>query len=74
MWSIDDDIFSNGCAVYDYPTPHIPDSDCVKIFFNLTHMETKEDTVKDQYRLVTYGGFKSQRSLYYCSRSLPYYP
>uniref|UniRef100_A0A914YP63 Lipase n=1 Tax=Panagrolaimus superbus TaxID=310955 RepID=A0A914YP63_9BILA len=67
MWSMADDILANSCLVYDYPTPHIPNSHCVKIYFDLTHMQTKENTVKDQYRIIKNDSF---RSLEYCSRSL----
>ena len=72
MWSTADDILANSCLVYDYPTPHIPNSHCVKIFFDLTHMQTKEDTVKDQYRIVTDSSLRSldTKALTYCARSL----
>ncbi|KAE9551523.1 hypothetical protein FO519_005270 [Halicephalobus sp. NKZ332] len=49
-----DDILMNECHVYGRPTALITDSKCFKIYDGLTHMETKELTVKDQHRMVVH--------------------
>uniref|UniRef100_A0AC34R1K7 Uncharacterized protein n=1 Tax=Panagrolaimus sp. JU765 TaxID=591449 RepID=A0AC34R1K7_9BILA len=54
VWSLGDDILTNSGIVYARPTALVPNSSCYKIYTKLTHMETKELTVRDQYRMVVY--------------------
>uniref|UniRef100_A0A914CDX3 Lipase n=2 Tax=Acrobeloides nanus TaxID=290746 RepID=A0A914CDX3_9BILA len=51
-WSLADDIVGFQCLVYGRNTSLIPLSDRVKVYRNLTHMETKECTVSDQYDMI----------------------
>ncbi|EGT32289.1 hypothetical protein CAEBREN_32674 [Caenorhabditis brenneri] len=53
MWSKADDLIGNGDIVWGRPTSLVPLSDGKIIYESLTHMQSKENTAVDQYKLVT---------------------
>ncbi|PIC27616.1 hypothetical protein B9Z55_019814 [Caenorhabditis nigoni] len=52
MWSKADDLIGNSDIVWGKPTSLIPLSDDKIIYASLTHMQSKENTAADQYKLV----------------------
>uniref|UniRef100_A0A8R1HKL7 GPI inositol-deacylase n=1 Tax=Caenorhabditis japonica TaxID=281687 RepID=A0A8R1HKL7_CAEJA len=55
LWSKADDLIGNGDLVWGRPTSLVPLSDGTIIYKSFTHMQSKEKTAEDQYRLVVMG-------------------
>uniref|UniRef100_A0A1I7UMV7 Lipase n=1 Tax=Caenorhabditis tropicalis TaxID=1561998 RepID=A0A1I7UMV7_9PELO len=53
LWSKADDLIGNSDIVWGRPTSLIPLSDGKIIYDSFTHMQSKENTAADQYKLVT---------------------
>ena len=53
VWSKDDKILGAGNLVWGLPTSEVPRSDVKIELSELDHMPTKDDTVEEQFALVT---------------------
>ncbi|CAI2353967.1 unnamed protein product [Caenorhabditis sp. 36 PRJEB53466] len=53
LWSKADDLIGNGDIVWGRSTSLVPLSDGKIIYESLSHMQSKENTAADQYKLVT---------------------
>uniref|UniRef100_A0A7E4V436 Lipase n=1 Tax=Panagrellus redivivus TaxID=6233 RepID=A0A7E4V436_PANRE len=53
MWSKADDLITNGCDVWGRSTALIPTSNDFVVFSNLTHMESKDSTVRTQFEFIS---------------------
>uniref|UniRef100_A0A0N4ZQC4 Protein kinase domain-containing protein n=1 Tax=Parastrongyloides trichosuri TaxID=131310 RepID=A0A0N4ZQC4_PARTI len=52
FWSLNDEVLGKTNEVWGRPTSHIPKSDGVRIFLNLSHEQVKDNTIPEQYSII----------------------